>query len=105
MAKKTRTTPIPIDFRKNSWDKKVKRLAKRGIGYKAIAEVTGLTYGQAGGRGRKAGISIRDYQNGLSPEAIKVIEGTNRAINKLEGLNKSLNAMRRLIQKELAKKW
>jgi hypothetical protein len=60
---KQHRTPIRIDFDKNPWDRKVKKMGRKFTA-KVVAKHTGLSVHQVMGRRKKAGIvsNLKDRQ-------------------------------------------
>jgi hypothetical protein len=94
-TRKYRAKPLRIDFRSNSWDKKVLKLSRLRFFASVIAQRTGLTIGQVTGRRYKAGIRVSDYMRGITPQARK-------ALNKVDNLLGDVRKIQKLIKRHHA---
>ena len=75
-----RTANGRIDFTESTENALLLQLAERGLHGELIATLTGLTRSQVYTRCHQLGVSLRDYRNGTSEAAIKMISDHKRII-------------------------
>jgi hypothetical protein len=88
---KQKAHPLPIDFRSNAWDQKVKRLKKAGFTHALIAKETGLTIGQVDGRVQKGGLGMSlKFRHGKTPDAKNILQRFNKLIGDVEQMRREM---------------